>query len=303
MKKVLLVYYSQTGQLAGLAHRFAEPLRQSGAVRLDCVGLRPQKPYPFPWPFWRFFDTFPETVHFRPEALEEPEIPDGDYDVVVIAYTVWFLSPARPVSAFLQRAETRRLLHGKPVITLVGCRNMWLAAQEKMKTLLAQNGARLIGNIVKTDACGRAASFITTPAWLLTGDRQYFRSLPAAGIAPEEIADGARFGAKLRDVLAAGQPLDETLFRSMGAAKVDEKLIFSEQAAARSFYLWGRLLMAAGRVSPLLRRILLAVYIVFLIGMILTVVPVSAAVKRLLRPWLRGWLEKQKRYYGQPSGE
>lgn len=54
---------------------------------------------------------------------------------------------------------------------------------------------------------------------------------------------------------------------------MNEKLIFSEKAASRSFYLWGRLLMAAGRVSPLLRRALLAVYIVFLITLILTVIP------------------------------
>ncbi|WP_373776274.1 dialkylrecorsinol condensing enzyme [Neisseria dentiae] len=303
VKKVLLVYYSQTGQLSRLAQHFAEPLQQSVGIRLDCVNIRPQQPYPFPWPFWRFFDTFPETVHLRPEPIEAPEIPSEDYDTAVIAYTVWFLSPAQPVTAFLQRAETKQLLDGKPVVTLIGCRNMWLMAQEKMKTLLAQNGAKLIGNIVKIDACNSAASFITTPAWLLTGNKQYFRALPAAGIAHEELADGARFGAKLRDVLLSGQDLDETVFQNMGAAKVNEKLIFSEKAAGRSFYLWGKLLMAAGRVSPLLRRALLVFYIVFLITLILTVVPVSAVVKQLLKPWLRGWLNEQKRYYNLPSGE
>lgn len=302
MNKILLIHYSQSGQLDRLAQHFAEPLRQGG-VRVDCVNLKPQTPYPFPWPFWRFFDTFPETVHLQPAPIHAPQVPDEDYDAVVIAYTVWFLSPAQPVTAFLQRAETRALLAGKPVITIIGCRNMWLTAQEKMKTLLAANGAKLIGNIVKTDACGTAASFITTPAWMLTGDKQYFQTLPAAGIAEHEIADMARFGARLRDVLHAGGTLDETLFRRMGAAKVDEKLILSERAGARSFYLWGKLLMAAGRVSPLLRRVLLAVYIVFLITLILTVVPLAALVKTLLKPMLRPWLDKQKQYYGLPSGE
>ncbi len=100
VKKVLLVYYSQTGQLSRLAQHFAEPLQQSVGIRLDCVNIRPQQPYPFPWPFWRFFDTFPETVHLRPEPIEAPEIPSEDYDTAVIAYTVWFLSPAQPVTAF-----------------------------------------------------------------------------------------------------------------------------------------------------------------------------------------------------------
>lgn len=301
-KKILLIHYSQSGQLSRMAAEFAAPL-QAGGVHVDCVNLEPKQAYPFPWPFWRFFNAFPETVHLQPAPIHAPQIPDEDYDAVVIAYTVWFLSPAQPVTAFLQRADTRALLAGKPVITIIGCRNMWLMAQEKMKTLLEANGAKLIGNIVKTDACGTAASFITTPAWMLTGDKQYFKNLPAAGIAEHEIADMARFGARLRDVLNAGGALNETLFRCMGAAKVDEKLILSEKAGARSFYLWGKLLIKAGRVSPLLRRVLLAVYIVFLITLILTVVPITALVKTLLKPLLRPWLNRQKQYYGLPSGE
>lgn len=100
MKKVLLVYYSQTGQLAELARNFAEPLQQGG-VHVDCVNLEPQEPYPFPWSFWRFFNTFPETVHLKPAPILPPAIPADDYNAVVIAYTVWFLSPAQPITAFL----------------------------------------------------------------------------------------------------------------------------------------------------------------------------------------------------------
>ena len=301
MKKVLIVHYSQTGQLSSLARNFATPLQTAG-IQVDCVNIVPEQAFPFPWPFWRFFDTFPETVHLKPAPILPPHIPSENYDVVAIAYTVWFLSPSQPMTAFLQREETRRLLDGKPVITLIGCRNMWLGAQEKMKSLLKQNGAKLIGNIVKIDDCNSAASFITTPAWMLTGDKRYFRSLPSAGIAEEELADAARFGTKLRDTLLNQQPLDETLFQNMGAATVNEKLIFSERTAGRSFFIWGRLLMAAGRISPLLRRALLCFYIVFLLAMILVVLPISVILKKLLYPLLKGRLKKLADYYEQPSG-
>ena len=301
MKKVLIVHYSQTGQLSSLARNFAAPLQTAG-VQVDCVNIVPEQAFPFPWPFWCFFDTFPETVHLKPAPILPPQIPSEDYDVVVIAYTIWFLSPSQPITAFLQREETRRLLDGKPVITLIGCRNMWLGAQEKMKSLLKQNGAKLIGNIVKIDDCNSAASFITTPAWMLTGDKRYFRSLPSAGIAEEELADAARFGTKLRDTLLNQQPLDETLFQNMGAAKVNEKLIFSERTAGRSFFVWGKLLMAASRISPLLRRALLCFYIVFLLAMILVVLPISVILKKLLHPLLKGRLKKLADYYEQPSG-
>ena len=137
---------------------------------------------------------------------------------------------------------------------------------------------------------------------MLTGDKRYFRSLPSAGIAEEELADAARFGTKLRDALLNQQPLDETLFQNMGAVTVNEKLIFSERAAGRSFFVWGKLLMAAGRISPLLRRALLCFYIVFLLAMILVVLPVSVILKKLLHPLLKGRLKKLADYYEQPSG-
>lgn len=302
MKNVLVVYYSQTGQLAQLASAFTAPLLKAG-VNAETMILQPRQAHPFPWRFWRFFNTFPETVHLKPAPIKTPLFEREKYDVVVIAYTVWFLSPSQPVTAFLQHPSVKPVLEGTPVITLIGCRNMWLMAQETVKKLLSQAGAHLIGNVVKIDACSSAASFITTPAWMLTGKKRLFSWLPEAGIAPEEIADGARFGARLAEVLQQDEPLDETLFRRMGAAKVNERLIFSEQVAKRSFFVWGGLLLAAGRISPFIRRCVLGLYIVFLIGMILTVVPVSALVKRLLAPWMKDKIEREKAYFSRPSGE
>lgn len=300
MKRILLVQFSQTGQLASMADAFAAPLAQTGVEVERCV-IAPQTPYPFPWPFWRFFNTFPETVHLKPAPIQPPVLQHEHYDAVVIAYTVWFLSPAQPITAFLQSGAAE-VLKDTPVITLIGCRNMWLMAQEVMKKLIAARGGRLIGNIVKIDGCSSAASFIATPMWMLTG-RKKLRGLPEAGVPQKEIADCSRFGAKLADVLGSGQPLDASLYRGMGAAPVNERLIFSEKAARRSFYLWGKLLMSAGRLSGVLRRVLLLFYVIFLVALILTVVPLSAVIKRLLRPLMQKKIAAQKAYYSQPSGE
>ena len=54
MKKVLIVHYSQTGQLSSLAQHFAAPLQTAG-IQVDCVSIVPAQAFPFPWPFWRFF--------------------------------------------------------------------------------------------------------------------------------------------------------------------------------------------------------------------------------------------------------
>jgi len=307
MKRVLLVTYSQTGQLAAVAESVAGPLRASPAVDLVVATLEPAEPYPFPWPFLRFFDTFPETVHGRPRPLRPlPPAVSGSFDLVILAYQVWFLSPSQPMAAFLQTPEAARLLEGKPVITVIACRNMWLMAQETVKERLASMGARLIDNVVLTDRAHSAATFISTPMWMLTGRRGPFFSglVPAAGIDPADIAAASRFGA----AIAAGLPsLDaaapRSLLTGLGAVKINERLIASERIGHRSFRLWGRLLMALGPPGAPLRRLVLGLYIAFLAVMILTVAPVTALIKRCLAPWTRARIARQRAYFAAPSGE
>lgn len=300
MHHILIVSYSQTGQLTKLVKSFAAPLEQVG-ISVEYLALSPQQPYPFPWSFIRFFNTFPETVHLKPDAIKSPDTRRQKYDLIIIAYTVWFLSPAQPITAFMQSTQAATLLRHTPVITIIGCRNMWLNAQEKMKKMIAQLGGRLVGNIVKIDQCSSAASFITTPIWLLTGQKKW-ANLPEAGIAEYEIADMARFGQKTANALLNHQPINETLLQNMGAVHVNENLIASEKIAHRSFLIWGALLINIGKISQRLRKCVLWFYIAFLIIMILTVVPISAMIKKLIAPLIRSKIQAQKAYYSAPSG-
>src|SRR5437016_515276 len=100
MKKVLVVHFSQTGQLARVVRRLVSPLADAtGEVVLVEEILQPRTRYPFPWPLLRFFDAMPETVLLDPPALE-PIRANGHFDLVVLAYQVWFLSPSGPITAF-----------------------------------------------------------------------------------------------------------------------------------------------------------------------------------------------------------
>lgn len=301
MKKILLVYYSQTGQLTRLAENFVQPLEQAG-VFVEKLAIKPQQEYAFPWRFMRFFNTFPESVHLQPSPIEPPQFQHEKYNLVILAYTVWFLSPSQPITAFLQSEQAKQVLNNTPVITLIGCRNMWLMAQEKVKKMLTDCGAHLVGNVVKVDQSNDWASFITTPLWMLTGKKKV-GNLPSAGIAESEMEDVKRFGERLLQIFNENRPLDSTIFRQMQAVKIDEKLMMSEQVGHRSFYLWGKLLIKCGQISPTLRQAVLYFYIVFLVALILTVVPISAVIKRLLRPLLKEKLEKKKAYFAEPSGE
>lgn len=302
-KNILVISYSQTGQLTRLAENFVQPLQQQVDIVVEHCQLQPQMPFSFPWSFQGFFNTFPETVHLQPSPIETPILQRDRYDLVIIAYTVWFLSPAQPITAFLQSEQAKSLLKDTPVITLIGCRNMWLMAQEKVKEMLAETGAKLIGNVVKVDQSNDWASFITTPMWMFTGKQKAYDWLPSAGIAENEIMDSRRFGEKLLQIFRQNRPLDKTIFYQMQAVKIDEKLMMSEKVGHRSFYLWGKLLLKCGQISPDLRKAVLYFYVLFLISLILTVVPISAVIKHLLRPLLRKKLAQQKRYFAEPSGE
>lgn len=307
MKRVLVVSYSQTGQLASVVRSVTAPLVDDPACSITFETLEPLPPYRFPWPFLEFFDTFPETVHARPRPLQPLRTGrEESFDLIILAYQVWFLSPSQPMEAFLQTPEASQWLRGKPVVTLIACRNMWLMAQETMKKRLSALGARLIDNVVLTDRAPSAATFISTPMWMLTGRRGPFLGgvVPAAGIPVADIAAAERFGRAITNALPALDPeFPRPMLAGLGAVRVNERLIASERIGHRSFRLWGRWLMALGHPHSPLRRLVLCVYVVFLGVMILTVAPVAAVVKRLLAPWTRERIARQRAYFAQPSGE
>lgn len=305
MRQVLVVHYSQTGQLDRLMQSVCAPLLQRADIHVDFLALQPAQPYPFPWPFLGFFRIFPETVLMRPQPLLPLAVdPAQRYDLVILAYQVWFLSPSQPMTSFLASPEAAQLLKGAPVVTLIGCRNMWLMAQEKIKQRLHELGARLVDNIALTDACGTAASFLATPLWLFTGRQKPYSWVPRAGIDEAEIVAAKRFGEAIAQRLTADAlPIEQPMLRGLGAVRIDEKLIASEKVGNRSFQLWSRLLAALGPQHSRRRGAGLVLYIVFLLCLIVTVVPLSALLKKLMAPLFKARIAREKAYFAGPSGE
>ena len=301
---MLVVQYSQTGQLTTLTEQITAPLQADPNIDVRVEALALLKPFPFPWGFFRFFDAFPESAHLVPPPLAPLSLQgDEDFDLVILPYQVWFLAPSQPITAFLKHPIAQRVLRNKPVVTVIACRNMWLLAQEKLKTLLAESGARLIDNVVLTDPGPTLATFITTPRWLLSGNKNGFWGMPAAGLNDEQIRGARRFGLALRDGLRedaekSGQPL----LRGLGAVHVDPRLYISERAGTRSFFVWGKLLLAAGPPGSWQRAPLLVLYVAFLALVIITVVPTSLALQAVFRNFTSRWLAEIKAQFEQPSG-
>ena len=99
-----------------------------------------------------FIDAFPECVQLDAPPLRPLRIPaDSRFDLVNLTYQVWYLAPALPMTAFLKSPQGRQLIKDKSVITLVACRNMWLSAQETMKSLIAEAGGQLRDHLAFSD--------------------------------------------------------------------------------------------------------------------------------------------------------
>ncbi|MDH4322307.1 MAG: hypothetical protein OEV73_12520 [Desulfobulbaceae bacterium] len=123
--RVLVVYYSFSGQTIGLLHKLVDGLRFRG-VEVAMERLRPVQAMRFP------VGTLGATLRmmvatcFRPRVAIEPLSPEsrGRYDLVVLAGPTWSYNPSGPVLAFLDR-DGERMLAGRKVLPFISCRGYW----------------------------------------------------------------------------------------------------------------------------------------------------------------------------------
>ena len=304
MKRVLVIYYSQTGQLNRFTRSALSALDGTSGIEVVYEELKPAAPYPFPWNVRTFLGVMPESVLMIPPEIQPVRFdPDAVFDLVVLAYPVWFLSPALPVTAFL-KSPAARVLRGRPVLTIVDSHGIWLAAQEKVKQALSAQGAVLIDNIIVPDQGGTFLSTLTAPRWMLTGRADRFLGVfPPAGASEAAVTDAARFGPPIRDALLA-QALDHPapLLVGWGAACVDWRFIGNEKIALRMFTLWARAIRAAGPRGSARRSLVQAVFAVYLVVVVGTLLPLSFFAKTLFARFLRERIAQDMAYYEGPSG-
>ena len=103
-----------------------------------------------------------------------------------------------------------------------------------------------------------------------------FRSfgLQEAGISARTIERSARFGHALRAALPALEGTDDGPFLvGLKAVTVQPPTLLAERIAFRSFRIWGRLIRAAGRPGSTARKPIIAIYVAFLVAIILTLLP------------------------------
>jgi len=302
MKKVLVLYYSQSGQLKDVINSFISKLPDS-EIQVDLKAIEPIEKYPFPWKFYEFSQEFPEAVLLEGHEVKEVENLEDDYDLIILGYTIWFLAPASPIVGFLKSEQAKKIFNNKPVITVIACRDMWVMAQEKMKTLLNDLNANLIDNVALTDQGKGIYSFITTPKWLMTGNKDPFWFFPPAGILQSDIDNASRFGQRLNKVLKEDKEKEgKALLTGLEAVNVNGKLIASEIIATRSSKIWAKIINFFGKKNTFGRKFAVTIYAMFLVVLVFTIVPLNILVRKILNIFQKEKLTELEKKYEQPSG-
>ncbi len=297
--RLLVLYYTQTGQLRQILDSIISGIADKADI--DYAAIEPVKPFPFPWTPLQFFDVMPETVEHLPEPVKPlpTDILNKDYDLIIFGYQPWFLNPSQPITAFLQ-SDYAQVFKDKPVVTVIGSRNMWLHAQEMVKGYLQSVNAHLVGNIVLTDTNPNLVSLLTVIRWSFKGQKQASGMLPAAGVQDKDIYEAYRFGNTIYKHFLGNNLTDlQRELLAQGAVRLKPGLVILEQRGIKNFRFWAKFIRKKGGPGDPNRAKRVLLFKNLLLVMVFILSPLSSFTARIMQLIKRRTLLKDVDYFKQ----
>lgn len=295
-KRILVIGYSQTGQLSEILSKFSASFTN---VDIETVNFYPKKPFVFPWTSKTFFDTMPESVLEKEVALLPISFKSNNYDLIIIGYQPWYLSPSIPATSLLKDNKFLSLLKDTPIITIIGSRNMWLNAQESIKQRIANAGGNLVGNIPFSDRNNNQLSAITILYWMLTGKKDRFLKIfPRPGISSEDINKASIYGKIVNETLHDNSydNLQKKILE-VGLIKIKTNILFIESRAKMLFKIWANIIHKKG-TNKRKRKIWINIFKYYLfIALFCIAPPVLLVYTILVSPLIRKSIKKKKKYF------
>jgi hypothetical protein len=293
-KKILVIYYSQTGQLGDIINSLMAPFEEAGNT-VETICVQPVVPYPFPWKGKSFFAVMPDCVLGVPTALKPFQLKETSYDLIVVGYQAWFLSPSIPSNSILNHPSIKSVLINTPVVTITGARNMWISAMERIRKMLTASAAKHAGNIVLVDKHPNFVSFFTILYWMFTGKRdRLLKIFPKPGVADADVDKCKLYGQTVVKYLAKGnyQGMQDELVNQK-AVVIKYSLMFIESKAKRIFGLWANFIVKRKN-----RTVWLIAYKYYLIIALMIAAPIILTIDAIFfRPFLARRIKRQKQYY------
>jgi multimeric flavodoxin WrbA len=146
--RVLLLYYSFSGQTTGLLNNLGGGLRQEG-VEVTFVRLRPVSPLRFP--VGSISGTLKmmlaTSLRLRVPIHEPEEAAWEDYDLILLGGPTWSYNPSGPILDLIDRYGPK-LFREQTVIPIISCRGYWRMHWYGIKKLLQKCGAKIANRII-----------------------------------------------------------------------------------------------------------------------------------------------------------
>src|SRR6478735_3067968 len=214
--RVLLLYYSYTGQSRKVLEAAGEALRERG-----CEVHKAEIEFTDPR-FSRRFSRFPMR-HVWPDMLSvlpaqkrratgEIRTPDtvrnGDYDLICIGSPTWWQTVSMPMRSFLQSDEGRQLLADKQFAVFVVCRQYWKENLLAVRELAERQGGRYVDEIHFTYPGDTLRSMLSLTSYLGSGeyrDRYLGVRIPSTNVQPEQLEQTRTFAASVADRVFGNQ--------------------------------------------------------------------------------------------------
>ena len=303
MDRVLILYYSQSGEVAKIASVFATELSRTG-VEVTIERLTPETEHPYPWrSVRRFFDVMPESVLGLPAPIRNPGYdPTTRFRMVILAYPVWFLSPAMPVQAFFGLAHTE-VLRDTETVTITVSRAMWHSASERIKGLLAAAGAVHCDNVVITHQGSPLLTLVSTPRALLFGRKDSLLGVfPKSGVSDLDRARVRELATVTARRLRGDRSFGGSLLVGESALSITRWLVVPELLASSCFYGAAVVVRALGNIHPALRTVGVYGFAVFLLLLIIIGLPLAIAGSAFASVGMRKRMDAYVKRLSEPTG-
>ncbi len=295
MKNILVINYSQSGQLDEILNNFLAPFEN---FEVDRVKIEPKQAYPFPWSSEVFFDVMPETVLEEPIELAPYQLRHEKYDLIIIGYQPWFLSPSQPITALLKDPSFRSVLKDTPVATVIGARNMWLNSQGSVVREVEEAGGYMVANIPYIDKVQNHVSAFTILHWMLTGKKtKKWGIFPIPGVSQHDIDNAAVYGIPLAEAIETGeygQVQDKIL--EMGDIRIPSSIMLIEARGKKLFIIWANLIKRKGK-TPEKRAFWVSFFKWYLVTALFVISPPILIIHTILKPLMLGSIRKTRKKY------
>lgn len=293
--KILIISYSQTGQLNELISNCTTSILDAD---IDRIEFKPLKDFPFPWTSEEFFDAMPESVLETKIDLQTIPFKHKKYDLIILGYQPWFLSPSIPTSSLLQEESFVNRLKDTPVITIIGSRNMWVNSQKSVCKRITEAGGRVVGNIPFIDKHNNYVSAFSILHWMLKGEKtKKWGVFPKPGVSDEDIAGAVNYSKVIQSAIQRNDFSNlQSEILDQGSITIGTGILFVETAGRRIFGIWSKLITKFG-VTTRKRKILISFYKYYLIVALFVIAPVVVSAFRLLiLPFVFTRINKRKNY-------